>query len=122
MCVEVLQVRHGRDPAVRTTETQAAIEALADRGYLTAAQAEMLRDGYAFLRRLRWRMRILHPSASQLIEESAPGLVPLARRMGMRSRRGSEDTAALCARYKAITDRIRATYEEIVVGEQAAER
>jgi glutamate-ammonia-ligase adenylyltransferase len=110
-------VKHGRDPAVRTTETQAAIEALAERGYLTPPQAAALGEGYAFLRRLQWRIRVLHATASQLIEEGAPGLVPLAHRMGIRSRPGRAGAAAtLCAHYKATTDRIRQTYDEIVGG------
>jgi glutamate-ammonia-ligase adenylyltransferase len=117
MCVELLQVKHGRDPAVRTTETQAAIEALADRGYLSAEPAAALGEGYAFLRKLQWRIRILHATASQLIEEGAPGLVPLAHRMGIRSRPGHPGVGAtLCAHYKATTDRIRDAYEQIVVG------
>ena len=68
---------------MRTTETQAAIEALDAAGHLSRSQAEALREGYAFLRKLQWRIRIVHASASQLIEERAPGLAPLARRMGM---------------------------------------
>jgi glutamate-ammonia-ligase adenylyltransferase len=118
MCIELLQVKHGRDPAVRTTETQTAIEALSDRGYLAPSHAAALGEGYAFLRRLQWRIRILHATASQLIEEGAPGLVPLAHRVGIRSRPGDAGVAAtLCAHYKATTDRIRSAYDQIVGGE-----
>jgi glutamate-ammonia-ligase adenylyltransferase len=118
MSIELLQVKHGRDPAVRTTETQTAIEALSDRGYLAPSHAAALGEGYAFLRRLQWRIRILHATASQLIEEGAPGLVPLAHRVGIRSRPGDAGVAAtLCAHYKATTDRIRSAYEQIVGGE-----
>lgn len=117
MCVELLQVKLGRDPAVRTTETQAAIEALLERGYLSAPHAAALGEGYAFLRKLQWRIRILHATASQLIEEGAPGLVPLAHRMGIRGRPGHPGAGAtLCAHYKATTDRIRDVYEQIVGG------
>lgn len=117
MCVELLQVKHGRDPAVRTTETQVAIEALADRGYLASSHAAALGEGYAFLRKLQWRIRILHATASQLIEAGAPGLVPLAHRMGIRSRPGHAGAAAaLIAHYKAVTDRTRSTYEDIIGG------
>jgi glutamate-ammonia-ligase adenylyltransferase len=113
--VQLLQMAHGDSPGVRTTVTAAAIEALAAAGHLTRAQAEALREGYAFLRKLKWRIRVVHASASQLIEERAPGLAPLARRMGIRDRPGAEAAAALCSRYKAVTERVRAAYEEIIV-------
>jgi glutamine synthetase adenylyltransferase len=102
---------------VRTTETALAIDALTRGGYLAPEQAELLRDGYAFLRKLEQRIRILHASAAHLLEESAPGLLPLARRMGIRDRRGSEAAAELIARYRAVTERVRATYDAIVEAE-----
>jgi glutamate-ammonia-ligase adenylyltransferase len=114
--VQLLQLAHGRDPRVRTPETAVAIEALAAAGYLPAEHAETLRDGYAFLRKLEQRIRVLHGTPAQLLEESAPGLFPLARRMGIRDRRGSEAAAELLARYREVTDRVRASYEAIVVG------
>jgi glutamate-ammonia-ligase adenylyltransferase len=101
---------------VRTTETAVAIEALAAIGYLAPAHAETLRDGYAFLRKLEQRIRILHATPAQLLEENAPGLFPLARRMGIRDRRGSEAGAELLARYREVTERVRAAYESIVTG------
>ncbi len=118
--VQLLQLAHGRDPRVRTTETAVAIEALAAAGYLPAEQAETLRDGYAFLRKLEQRIRILHGTPAQLLEESAPGLSPLARRVGIRDRRGSEAAAELLARYREVTGRVRATYEAIVTGQAPA--
>jgi glutamate-ammonia-ligase adenylyltransferase len=115
--VQLLQIKHGQDLRVRTTETAVAIDALAASGYLGAEQAELLRDGYAFLRKLEQRIRILHGSAAHLLEESAPGLLPLARRMGIRDRRGSEAAAELIARYRAVTERVRATYDAIMGAE-----
>jgi glutamate-ammonia-ligase adenylyltransferase len=117
--VQLLQLAHGRDPRVRTTETAVAIEALAAAGYLTADQAETLRDGYAFLRKLEQRIRILHATPAQLLEENAPGLFPLARRVGIRNRRGSEAAAELLERYREVTERVRAAYDTIVTGRAA---
>jgi [glutamine synthetase] adenylyltransferase / [glutamine synthetase]-adenylyl-L-tyrosine phosphorylase len=110
---QLLQLKHGADPRVRTTETAVAIDALEAACYLAPEHAEALRDGYAFLRKLEQRIRILHGSAARLLEENAPGLLPLARRMGIRDRPGSEATAELIARYRAVTERVRATYEGI---------
>ena len=114
--VQLLQIEHGRDRRVRTTETAVAIDALAAAGYLAPEHAETLRDGYAFLRKLEQRIRILHATPAQLLEENAPGLLPLARRVGIRDRRGSEAGAELIARYREVTEQVRATYESIVTG------
>ena len=76
-------MKHGMDPRVRTTDTEAALGALEACGYLDSAVAAPLRDGYRLLRRLEQRLRVLHGTSAQLIEEGAPGLAPLARRMGM---------------------------------------
>ncbi len=118
--VQLLQLEHGRDPRIRTTEISVAIEALTAAGYLSPEHAETLRDGYAFLRKLEQRIRILHATPAQLLEESAPGLFPLARRVGIRDRRGSEAAAELLARYREVTGRVRAVYEAIVTGRAGA--
>ncbi len=117
--VQILQLRYGRDRRVRTPQTGVAIRALEVTGYLAPEHAEALRDGYAFLRKLEQRLRILHGAAAQLLEENAPGLYTLARRMGHRDRRGSEAGAELVARYLAVTDRVRSTYEAILGAEMS---
>jgi hypothetical protein len=58
----------------------------------------------------------IHATPVQLIKESAPGLLPLARRVDIRDRRGSEAGAELLACYREVTDRVRATQEAIVTG------
>ncbi|WP_437726583.1 bifunctional [glutamate--ammonia ligase]-adenylyl-L-tyrosine phosphorylase/[glutamate--ammonia-ligase] adenylyltransferase [Sorangium sp. So ce861] len=112
--VQLLQIRHGADPRVRTSETLAAIDALASAGYLSAAHAEIFRDGHAFLRKLEQRIRIVHADASQLLQENAPGVPLLARRTGIRGRTGAEAAKELLARYGAMTERVRRAYEAIV--------
>jgi glutamate-ammonia-ligase adenylyltransferase len=56
----------------------------------------------------------VHADASQLLEERAPGIPALARRMGIRGRTAAETAAELFARYGEITERVRAAYEDIV--------
>ncbi len=114
--VQLLQIEHGRDPRVRTQETAVAIDALAAAGYLAPDLAETLRDGYAFLRKLEQRIRIVHATSAQLLEEHAPGLSLLARRVGIRDRRGSAAAEELMERYRSVTERVRAAYDTIVVG------
>lgn len=112
--VQWLQMKYGRDKRVRTPETRGAILALEACGYLDSGSAGTLREGYRFLRRLEQRLRVLHGTSVQLIEQGAPGLPPLARRMGMRD--GPERTAAeaLLAQYQAVTAEVRGAYLAIL--------
>jgi glutamate-ammonia-ligase adenylyltransferase len=108
--VQWLQMKYGRDPRVRTPETEAALSALEGCGYLDPALATPLREGYAFLRRLEQRLRVLHGAGAQLIEDGAPGLPPLARRMGMRDEQRITADGALLTRYREVTEDVRAAY------------
>ncbi|WP_050431161.1 [glutamate--ammonia-ligase] adenylyltransferase [Chondromyces crocatus] len=112
--VQLLQMRHGNDPRVRTTDTLGAIDALVAGGHLPPAQAETLRDGYGFLRKLDQRSRVVNADPSHLLEKGAPGVPSLARRMGIRGRNAAEAAAELFASYGEITERVRATYDSIV--------
>lgn len=115
---QYLQMKNGSDPRVRTTETWVALGALETLGYLRPELAEPLREGWRFLRRLEQRIRIVHGSSAHLVDEAAPGLVPLARRMGLRD--GPRATAAeeLVARYRDVTEGVRRAYLEVIgVGE-----
>ncbi len=112
--VQWLQMKHGADERVRTTETEIALAALEACGYLEAALAAPLREGYRLLRRLEQRLRVLHGTSAQLIEEGALGLAPLARRMGMRDGPWGGAADALLARYVAVTEDIRAAYLSVL--------
>jgi glutamate-ammonia-ligase adenylyltransferase len=113
--VQLLSMLFGQELLVRSTETLVALDALAAIGALSAEHAEGLGEGYRFLRRLEQRLRIVHADASRLIEEKAPGLLPLARRMGIRDRPRAEAGAELLARYREVTSRVRVVYEAEVV-------
>jgi glutamate-ammonia-ligase adenylyltransferase len=114
-CVELLQMVHGADPRVRTTETLRAIFALARAGHLAPEHEEVLREGYIFLRELEERIRVVHADSAHLLEERAPGLPPLARRMGIRDRAGAAAAAELLARYRDVTERVRGVYHALVL-------
>jgi [glutamine synthetase] adenylyltransferase / [glutamine synthetase]-adenylyl-L-tyrosine phosphorylase len=117
--VQLLQLAHGAHVEVRTTETARAIAALERIGALAPAHAETLAEGLRYLRRLEQRLRIVHGDSAHLIEERAAGLLPLARRMGIRDADGARARARLVERYRAIADRVRAAYEAIVVAPYA---
>ena len=119
--VQWLQMKYGRDARVRTPDTETAIEALEACGYLDASLATALREGYRWLRRLEQRLRVLHGTSAQLLEEGAPGLVLLARRMGMRDGPRGPASDALLVRYREITGAVRNAYLAILGVEDVAE-
>jgi glutamate-ammonia-ligase adenylyltransferase len=109
-----LQMKYGRDPRVRSTDTETALAALEACGYLDAGAAAVLREGYAMLRRLEQALRVVHGTSQSLIEEGAPGLLALARRMGFRDTAEGSASHALLARYRAVTRDVRAAYLSVL--------
>lgn len=115
--VQWLQMKYGADPRVRTTDTETAIGALEACGYLDPSLAAVLREGYAMLRRLEQALRIVHGTSASLIEEGAPGLAALARRMGVRDGAHTPSgtaSEALLERYRAVTRDVRAAYLSVL--------
>jgi glutamate-ammonia-ligase adenylyltransferase len=110
-------MKHGADPRVRTSDTETAIGALEACGYLDTSLAAVFREGYAMLRRLEQALRVVHGTSVSLIEEGAPGLPALARRMGFRDGSSTPSgTAAetLLERYRAVTRDVRAAYLSVL--------
>lgn len=112
--VQYLQMEAGRDARVRTTETQQAITTLAQLGLLRSDLAETFDEGYRFLRRLEQRIRVVHGSSSSLLDESAEGLLPLARRMGFRDTPRNTAIEDMVARYRDVTERVRRAYLDLI--------
>jgi glutamate-ammonia-ligase adenylyltransferase len=116
---QYLQMKYGADPRVRTTDTETALTALETCGYLEASTAAVLREGYAMLRRLEQALRVVHGTSASLIEEGAPGVAALARRMGFRDG-PTTASEALFERYRAVTRDVRAAYLSVVQPKPAA--
>lgn len=109
-----LQMAHGRDPRVRTQDTAKALDALQVCGYLARDDAETLREGYIFLRRLEQRIHVLRGSGTTVIDERLPGLAQLARRMGILSSARRSAAQTLILRYLDVTGAVRACYERVL--------
>jgi [glutamine synthetase] adenylyltransferase / [glutamine synthetase]-adenylyl-L-tyrosine phosphorylase len=114
LAVQWLQMEHGRDKAVRTTETLVAIECLESKGALKPALATTFRDGHKFLRRLEQRGRVVHGHRGVLLHEEAPGLSALARSMGYRDGPSGSAAKLLIATYRDVTNEVRAAFEGIL--------
>ncbi|MEZ4225369.1 MAG: bifunctional [glutamate--ammonia ligase]-adenylyl-L-tyrosine phosphorylase/[glutamate--ammonia-ligase] adenylyltransferase [Polyangiaceae bacterium] len=109
-----LQMQHGLDPRVRTTDTLQGLEALAAAGYLERPAYETFREAYEFLRRLEQRIHVLRGTSATVIDAGSAGLHELARRMGLT---GSGDIAPreeLLQRYRDTTRSVRETYLRVL--------
>ena len=111
LATQLLQLRC-RHRDVWHSDTRGAIAALGAHGVIDGAFA--LRGAYDFLSRLEQRLRVLHADDSCLLEEDAAGLVPLARRMGLRDLPRESATKSLMARYRHATDIIHRFYRGVV--------
>lgn len=105
-----LQMRHGVDARVHTTDTADALGALRYCGYLDRAAYETFRDGYRFLRRLEQRIHVLRGRGDNVLDARHAGLPQLARRMSMQAEGHQTAAEALLARYRSVTEDVRATY------------
>lgn len=110
--VQYLQLLHGREhPRVRTPQTLAAIDALLAEGCLTAEDADALRSGYVFLRRVENRLRLVHGHALTAMPTRGKALAQLARRLGVL---GTDPGATFLAEYRACVERVRGVYTHVL--------
>jgi glutamate-ammonia-ligase adenylyltransferase len=81
--VQLFQLKYGRHlPALRTTNTWEALDALKAVGLLPDAEHATLRDSYDFLRLVESRLRIVHNLSLNELPERPEDLEKLARRLG----------------------------------------
>jgi glutamate-ammonia-ligase adenylyltransferase len=113
-CTQFLQMKYGGDHRVRTTDTETALLSLEACGYLDAHLSASLREGYRFLRSVEQRLRVLHGTSAHLLERGAPGLVTLARGLGVRERAQSSAASELLVRYELVTKDVRAAYGAVL--------
>jgi glutamate-ammonia-ligase adenylyltransferase len=109
-CVQWLQMRHGADQRIRTTDTGEALEALFSAGYLERSVFDQLRDGYRFLRRLEQRIHVLTGQSASVIDTQASGLAELARRMGLADEPSHPAAEQLVTQYRLVVDTVREAY------------
>jgi len=105
-----LQMKHGIDERVRTADTTDALDALRYCGYLDSAAYGAFREGYRFLRRLEQRIHVLRGRGDNVLDARHTGLPQLARRMSTQGEGHQSAVEALVARYRSVTEDVRATY------------
>ena len=111
---QMLQLVHGgANPALRTPETLAALEALHAAGHLAAADHAFLVAAYRMLRTIEGRLRLLDATARHDFPTDPVEQRKLAHLLGV------PDPDALVADVQALTARIRTTFDRIFAAEAA---
>ncbi|MGH2711264.1 MAG: DUF294 nucleotidyltransferase-like domain-containing protein, partial [Actinomycetota bacterium] len=106
--VQLLQLVHGRrDTELRHPGTLAALDALAEHGYVARADAAALAESYRFLRRLEHRLQLQREVQTHELPSDAPSLTRLARSMGL------ADANALTHAYEDHTGVVRGLHERL---------
>ena len=115
--VQWLQMKNGADHRIRTPDLGLALSALHASGYLSTAHFEVLNDGYRFLRQLEQRIVVktgVSAGSGAVVDTRGVGMAQLARRMGFQDGQGQRASEHLIARYKDVTDGVRASYERVL--------
>jgi glutamate-ammonia-ligase adenylyltransferase len=109
--VQTMQLLYGGDDAwLRERSSLAALDRLAERGYLERTLAATLIDAYVHLRTVEHRLQILHEFQTHTLPKDAAALGRLARRCGFA---GSPRAASAAFRrhHKTVTTAVRRAFE-----------
>jgi glutamate-ammonia-ligase adenylyltransferase len=106
--VQLLQLVHGRrHDRLREPNTLAALEALAEEGFVSRPDAEALSDSYRFLRRLEHRLQMVREIQTHELPSDRRALGSLARSMGIPT------AEHLKAEYARHTEAVRTLHERL---------
>lgn len=101
--VQLLQLVHGRsDVTLRSSNTLAALEALATWGYVGRDDASSLSSAYRLLRTLEHRVQLRRLRRTHLMPERESELRVIARSMGMRRDPATEIQTAFAAEVRQV--------------------
>jgi glutamate-ammonia-ligase adenylyltransferase len=115
--VQYLQLREGyRFPELRTTSTVVTLKEIRALGLLPEGTAEILLNGYKFLRKLENRLRIIHDYSVNDLSGTKLYLNKLARRLGYDSKLKNPGAALICD-YEEITGKIRDVFDRLFLVE-----
>ena len=111
--VQYFQLKYGcRNPELRTTSTIVALKEIRTLGLLPEENAEVMLNGYKFLRKLENRLRIIHDYSVNDLGGPKSYINKLALRLGYDSKLKNPG-AVLLSDYEETTGRIRDCYDLI---------
>ena len=105
---QMLQLRYARrKPAVRQSNTLAALEALAAEECLSHDDGEFFRDSYRLLRKIESRLRLMNSTARDQLPDDPTELAKLAHLLGYRK------TDRLLAEFEQAMREIRRRFDRV---------
>jgi glutamate-ammonia-ligase adenylyltransferase len=118
--VQFFQLTYGRDyPTIRSANTLIALKSLKTCALLNSEDAQILVNGYKFLRRLENRLRIIHDYSMNDLGGPVRYLNKLARRLGYDARLKNPGEA-LIQDYEEITGAVRTVYDRILARSESS--
>jgi len=114
LLVQWLQMRHGKDLAVRSPSTPTAIEALRALGHLDPHDADALIDAYDLLRDAEIALKLLDEHREPFLEPEGRSGVHVARMLQTHARDAMTSAEALVQSYRARTRATRDLFEAMV--------
>ncbi|MCB9593590.1 MAG: bifunctional [glutamate--ammonia ligase]-adenylyl-L-tyrosine phosphorylase/[glutamate--ammonia-ligase] adenylyltransferase [Sandaracinaceae bacterium] len=114
LLVQWLQMRHGQDHGVRTSNTPEAIEALAAYGVLDPHDADALRASHDLLRDVELALKLYDENREPLLEPHGRSGSHVARVLSIHARDGLSPAEALAQTYQQRAERARELFEQHV--------
>jgi glutamate-ammonia-ligase adenylyltransferase len=106
--VQLLQIVHGRrNASLRSPNTLAALQSLADEGYVAEADANALAEAYRFLRQLEHRLQIVRDLQTHDLPSDHHARTTIARSLGL------ADAQRLQEEYDRTTGLVRSIHERL---------
>ncbi len=105
----------GREPALRTGNVLAALDALGRRGLLPEAVVVSLRDSYTWLRRAEHALQLVEEQQTASFPRERAAQLGLARRLGYAAAEGEQARARLLDDWTSVRAATRGHFEALVL-------
>jgi len=109
-----LQMVHGNDIRVRTTNTEDALSRLHEAGFMSDEHYQVLCDGYVFLRQLEQRLFVIFGRGSAAFDMQSSNWPRIARRMRLLDSPRAPAAELLRTRYRDVTQAVRTSYLQVL--------
>lgn len=120
--VQALQLLYGgKEPWVRERNTLRALHRLAQKGFISYEEEDLLFRGYQFLRRVEHMIQIVGERQTHVIPSDAGEMTALAKRLGYKDKGRNKAYELLLKDYAYYTRSVRKIYDGLFVKKEAEE-
>lgn len=120
--VQALQLLYGgKEPWVRERNTLRALHRLAQKGFISYEEEDLLSRGYQLLRRIEHMIQIVGERQTHVIPSEAGEMTALAKRLGYKDKGRYKAHELLLKDYAYYTQAVRKIYDGLFVKKEAEE-